>query len=981
MPPLNQETAAPTRPPIGDARPSGDEAETVFAFGEYRVFPRQRRFLGGRAAIELGSRAFDVLMALVEAEGRLVAKSELRKRVWPSTVVDDHNIEVQISALRKALGGDRDLIRTEAGRGYRLAATITLVTAGSASMPPGSTSLAARPPMTNLPTTISSLVGRGREVPELLELVETHRLVTLTGAGGIGKTQLGLEVARLALPGFADGARVAELGPLVDPELILDAIARALGIESGFNRRPADQLAAVLGRKRLLLMLDNCEHVVESAARIAETLLRGAPGLHILATSQEPLAAEGERVYRVTPLEVPVTDGASAALALEHSAVELFVERAQAVDPSFVLDDHTASHVSKICRQLDGIPLTIELAAARVATIGVEALAARLDDRFRLLTGGRRTALPRHHTLRATLDWSYGLLLEAERAVLRRIAIFSGSFTLDGAGAVAAGGPIDGAQAANHVTDLVSKSLVTFDVRGSLPRYRLLETTRAYALDKLAESGEFAAVVRRHARYYHELLEAAAMGWHTAPARELAAQYAPEIDNIRAALAWAFEPQGDAEIGIALAAASVPLWALLSMLGECRDLAGRALARLARGPGGQTRQEMVLQVALGKSSIWANGPAGTSRIALQRAIDLAEQVGDAECLLQALHVMWGYVLRLGEFGASLDVAERFCRVAEKTADRAAALIGTRLKGVSLYYFGEHAAARAAMERVLDASLAGLYGASMVRFGLDQRIAAFGNLARILWLQGFPEQAARAAASGVAEARALNHANSLCVALCDGACGLAALAGEVHMVEELATTLIDCAEKHGLEIWRSDGLAFKGWVAVRRGDNELGIHLLRRTFDSFRAKRVELRYTIFVEALVSALAASGRLAEGMAVIEQGLDGSSRHERRWCIPELLRIRGELALGDSRAAEAERDFVEAIDLARQQDLRSWQLRAATSLAGLQHRQGRAAEARDLLDPIYRSFSEGSCTRDLMAAKALLDAMSSRHSGAADR
>jgi predicted ATPase len=828
---------------------------------------------------------------------------------------------------------------------------------------------------TNLPTTISSLVGRAGEVAELLELVETHRLVTLTGAGGIGKTQLGLEVARLALPHFADAARVAELGPLVDPELIQDAIARALGIESGFNRRPADQLAAILGRKRLLLMLDNCEHVIESVARIAETLLRGAPGLHILATSQEPLAAEGERVYRVTPLEVPPTDGGGAAAALGHSAVELFVERAQAVDPSFTLDDYTAAHVSKICRHLDGIPLAIELAAARVATIGVEALATRLDDRFRLLTGGRRTALPRHHTLRATLDWSYGLLHEAERAVLRRIAIFAGSFTLEGASAVAAGGPIDAVQAANHVTDLVSKSLVTFDVRASVPRYRLLETTRAYALDKLAESGEFAAVVRRHARYYQELLASAESGWRTTPARELVARYAPEIDNIRAALAWAFEPHGDAQIGIALAAASVPLWKLLSMLGECRDLVGRALARLAKAPGGQTRHEMVLQAALVTSSMWANGPAGMSRVALERAVELAEQLGDAEYLLQTLYVTWGYRLRLGEFGASLTAAERFCEVAENAGDNAAALTGTRLKGISLYYFGEHAVARAEMERVLDEKLAHLHGASALRFGLDQRIAAFGNLARILWLQGFPEQATRAAAAAVKEARALNHANSLCMALCDGACGLAAMAGEVHMVDELATTLIDSADKHGLEIWRSDGVAFKGWVAVRRGDNDLGIHLLRRTFDSFRAKRVELRYTIFVEALVSALAASGRLAEGLAVIEQGLDGSARHERRWCIPELLRIRGELALGDGRASDAEGDFIEAIDLARRENLRPWQLRAATSLARLMHHRGRTTEARDLLDPIYRSFTEGFSTSDLMAAKALLDAASPRH------
>jgi predicted ATPase/DNA-binding winged helix-turn-helix (wHTH) protein len=963
---LNPEMSAPRRSPLGEPPPSG-ETEPVFAFGEYRVFPRRRLLFAGQELRDLGSRAFDVLLTLVEAEGRLVPKGELRKRVWPNTVVDDHNIEVQISAVRKALGGNRDLIRTEAGRGYRLAARVTLA-AQTASAPARALLPTDAVAMTHLPTTIASLVGRSREVPELLELVEMHRLVTLTGAGGIGKTQLGLEVARLAMPCFADGARVAALGPLIDPELILDAIARALGIESGFNRRPADQLAAIVGRKRLLLMLDNCEHVIESVAAIAETLLRGAPGLHILATSQEPLAAEGERIYRVTPLKVPLTDTGGAATALEHSAVELFVERAQAVDPSFSLDHYTAPHISKICRHLDGIPLVIELAAARVATMGVEALAARLGDRFRLLTGGRRTALPRHHTLRAMLDWSHGLLQDAERAVLRRIAIFAGSFTLEGAGAVAGDGVIDAAQAMSHVTDLVSKSLVTFDARGPAPRYRLLETTRAYALEKLAETGEFAAIARRHARYYLDLLEGAAISWQAAPARELAARYAPEIDNLRAALAWAFEPQGETEIGIALAAASVPFWTLLSMFGECRDLVARALARLARNSGAPTRHEMILQVAHGQSSIWANGPAGTSRAALERAIEFAQHVGDNERLLQALHVMWGYRLRLGEFGDSLAVARRFRRIAESAGDKAAELVGMRIEGVSLYYFGEHAAARAVMERVLDEDLAPLLGTSALRFGLDQRIAAFGNLARILWLQGFPEQATRTAAAAVKEARALNHANSICTALCDGACAIAAMAGEVQKVDELATMLIDSADKHGLEIWRSDGIAFKGWVAVRQGDNELGIRLLRRTFESFHAKRVELRYTIFVEALASALSASGRFEEALAVIEQGLEGSSRHERRWCIPELLRLRGELALAGGRESAAESDFVEAVELARQQDLRSWQLRAATSLARFLHRQGRIAEARDLLDPIYRSFTEGFGAPDLEAAQTLL-------------
>jgi predicted ATPase/DNA-binding winged helix-turn-helix (wHTH) protein len=950
------------------------DAEAGFVFGKYRLFPRRRRLFAGEEPVELGSRAFEILVTLVEADGRLVGKEELRKRVWPGAVVEDHNIDVQISALRKALGDDRNFIRTEAGRGYRFVAEIRRA-AGKPVEVTTSVAPAALPiiaPRTNLPTAISLLVGREHELSELLDLIAMHRLVTLTGAGGIGKTQLGLEAARRALPSFADGAWVVELGSLVEPELLPGAIARSVGIEPSANREAIDQLAAAFQRKHLLLVLDNCEHLIEAVAGIAEALLHGAPRLCILATSQEPLAAEGERIYRVAPLRVPQSDAVSAAQAIEHSAVQLFVERAQAADPLFALDDEKAAAIGKICRHLDGIPLAIELAAARVATIGVDALATRLDDRFRLLTGGRRTALRRHQTLRATLDWSYGLLEETERAVLRRIAIFAGSFTLDSAGVVAACDDIDPVQAAGHVADLVRKSLVTFDVRAAVPRYRLLDTTRAYALEKLAESTEFDTIARRHAQHYRSLLERADINSETIPASNIAARYAPEIDNIRAALTWAFEPQGDASIGVALTATSAPLWMLLSMLRECLDFVTRALSRLEGGSAVEARYEMLLQAALAKSSTWARGPVSATCAASERALELAERLGDTEYQLQALYILWVYRIRTGAYRSALAIAERFRRIAESKADMPVLLAGIRLEGTSLYYLGDNATARAAMERLLEDKLT-VHGSFIARFGMYQRVAAVAYLARILWLQGFPDQAMRVAQAGVEEARILNHANSLCMALCDGPCAVAALSGDQKLLEDSTALLLDCAEKHGLGMWHAYGVAFRGLLAVKRGDWVQGLRLLRQVLDDSRQMRVELRYTEFLDAWIEASIAAGGDGESLAMVGERLNEAIRNDGLWSIAELLRMKGELALrqGVSDAKAAEAGFLDALALAHRQGARSWALRAATSFARLRKGEGRLQEARDALVPIYQSFTEGFETADLKAAKALLDSL----------
>jgi non-specific serine/threonine protein kinase len=356
--------------------------------------------------------------------------------------------------------------------------------------------------VTNFPVAPPDLIGRETAAEHLRELLSAHRVVTLTGPGGIGKTVLALNVARSLFPTFDGDRVVVELVSLSDPKLVPSAIASVLGLKMGGGEISPDSVARAIGGRKLLLVLDNCEHVVEAAARLAETLVHLCPYASILATSREILRIECEQVYAVPPLEVPPQHQEEIGKVLGYSAVQLLVARTTALRSDFSPQEENLKAIVAICRSLDGIPLAIEFAAARAATLGLDQVASRLDDRFGLLTAGRRTALPRHQTLRATLDWSYELLTEVERCLLRRLAIFAAGFTLEAAIAVMSDDVTGASTVVEGIANLVAKSLLTLD--GSVPsgRWRLLETIRAYALEKLAESGEGEHVARQRVELF-----------------------------------------------------------------------------------------------------------------------------------------------------------------------------------------------------------------------------------------------------------------------------------------------------------------------------------------------------------------------------------------------------------------------------------------------------------------------------------------------
>ena len=489
---------------------SSGQADGVMArmisFGPFRLFPGERQLFDADKPLSVGSRALDILIALVERPGQLISKKELMAQVWPNVYVDPANLTVHVAALRRILGdgreGNRYLVNIP-GRGYRFVAPVSVAEKEAPWLSPQFVPKHAH----NLPNQITRLVGRAEAIRFLATHLTTDRLLTIVGPGGIGKTSVAIAVAEEVASNYAHGAWLIDLAPISNPSMVAGALGAVLGLEL-LSETPISSLVEQLRETQLLLVFDNCEHVAEAVASVAVDILRGASGVRILATSREPLRAEGERRFRLPPLEVPpISAPLTAADALRFSAVELFVERTAARLDDFELSDLDAPIVADLCRKLDGIALAIEFAAGRIDTFGVRGLSARLDGGLQLLIGGYRSALPRHQTMRAVLDWSFDWLPKAERVVLNRLSVFAGDFELDAACAVASGGDIAAFEVADHVTNLVAKSLVAADIGGKVPQYRLLATTRAYALEKLQQSGEFDLVARRHVEYFQNRIE------------------------------------------------------------------------------------------------------------------------------------------------------------------------------------------------------------------------------------------------------------------------------------------------------------------------------------------------------------------------------------------------------------------------------------------------------------------------------------------
>jgi predicted ATPase/DNA-binding winged helix-turn-helix (wHTH) protein len=926
--------------------------------------------LEGDKLVRLGGRAFDILTALVERAGEVVSKEELITRAWPKTFVEDTNLRMQVSALRRALGdgqGDNRYVATVVGRGYNFVAPIRTEEPPRDSPSPTIASAALH----NLPFATTRMIGREEIATTLVTQLLHQRLVTVVGPGGIGKTTVGLAIAERMIGAYEHGVWLVDLAPLGDPGLVLSALATVLGLEVGTeNSLPG--LVAALRDSRMLLLLDNCEHVVDAAAGLAAALISGAPGIDILATSREPLGVRGERVYRLGPLNSPEpSPELTAKEAAAFPAVQLFVERVTAIVEDFTLTDGNARLVVAICRRLDGLPLAIEFTAPRVEVLGIEGLAARLDDSLRLLGTRRRAAMPRHRTMQAVLDWSYGLLSRDEQRSFRALAIFMGGFTVEAATAIAMDAATTDADAIDRLADLVAKSLVVADVSGTRPRFRLLDTTRAYAIEKLDESSERERIARRHAEYYRDLFERAEREVPARPPGEWLADYTLEIDNLRAALNWAFSPDSDESIGVLLTAAAVSLWRRLSLLEECRSRAKQALDALAIERNQDPYAEMKLYAALGAftTEVTEMGAAFTNALAI------AESLGDLEYQLRALGGLYFFHAASSRYRAAQPFAQKLLDLAASRSDLSAQLFGEHIVGTAKHLIGDQISARRHLEQVLTHYAYTYHGRGgdprqdIIRFQISGHVSARVILARVLWMQGFPDQAVRTAEMSIEEAKATGHAVSLCYALASAACPIALWVGNLSTAAHYTGMLVDSSRKHDLPLWSAYGSWFQPAVVLMGGDIVAGVQLLDTSLDKVAEPNFGFRSINGLTLLAEALGRAGRIAEGLALVEAGIE---QFEANCHTPELLRLKGELSLLHGRpgaAGSAEIHFRQALDDAREHGALSWELRAATSLARLLLNQGRPADATACLQPIYDRFTEGFSTADLIAAKQLLD------------
>jgi predicted ATPase/class 3 adenylate cyclase len=525
--------------------------------------------------------------------------------------------------------------------------------------------LSPQAPRHNLPLALSSLIGREADQGEVLALLAEARLVTLTGTGGVGKTRLALAVAAELVDQYPDGVWLAELAALAESELATGAVAQALGVREEPGRPLTATLIAHLKAKRLLLVLDNCEHLVGACAALAGALLRACPGLRILATSREGLEIAGEHRYRVPSLSVPDPRHLPPPeLTGSYEAVRLFVARATERRPYFGLTPQNARMVAAVCARLDGIPLAIELAAARVGSLSVEGIAARLDDRFRLLTGGARDALPRQRTLRAALDWSYDLLSEAEQALLDRLSVFAGGWTLTAAEVVGAGEGVEDWGVLDLLGSLVHKSLVQAEERaGGELRYALLETVRQYGLERLAAAGGAPAVRDRHLAHFLALAAEAEPHLTGAGQMEWLARLEGEHDNLRAALSWA-RAQADGERGLRLAAALCWFWYMRGDLSEGRGWLAEALARASTAPAA------LRATALNGAGNLASdqGEYGQAEVLYEQALALRRELGDTRGIAGSLSNLAGVAERRGDYGRAVPLFEEALTLARVSGD-------------------------------------------------------------------------------------------------------------------------------------------------------------------------------------------------------------------------------------------------------------------------------------------------------------------------
>lgn len=896
------------------------------AFGEFELAPTARALWRAGAVVKLGSRALDILIALATRPGEVLSSDELTRIVWRGAAIDESALRVHMSAARKALGeGDR-YIATVPGRGYSF-----VVAVERRFISPKTPETPLKPE--RLPPELANIVGRREVIETLSDEVRRHRIVTLAGPGGIGKTTVALAAAR-RLVGEFDAVAFVDLAPIGDGRQLSAAVAAALGLNLRPGQDVVETIAAAAEGLGVLLLVDNCEHLIGSAALFVEALVGRAAGVTVLATTREVLRAAGEWVRHLPPLETPPDRSLlSAEEARRFGAIEMFEDRAAHALGGYQLTDADTPFVIDICRRLDGVALAIELAVGQLPSLGARGLDASLDGPFPVLAHGRRTAMPRHQTLRATFDWSYDLLSPQDQALLRNLSVCCGPFTLDDA-IVLSGSGASASATADRLASLLDKSLIAPMRDGAtVGRYRLLETTRAYAVEKLEDVGEATAQRRRHAHHVITLFAGAQTEWDQQPTIDWLGAYAGRLGNLRAALDWCFSPDGDGAAGAALTAAAAPLWLHLSLLDEGLTRVERAIAWLKAQGDPDHRLLMQLYAVAGWPRMRAIQGIPSGAEAWKQALELAVELGDVDYQSRALWALWVDSVNSGAATQSLVLADRFAAVAEKSDDPQDGLIALRLRGRSLHFLGRFGESRRETERMLERYEPPPSRSHLIRFQYDQRLTAKITLARDLWLEGHGETALTLIAEMIAEAEALDHTLTLAHVLSDGACFIALWSGDLALAARYTAMLRAQTTLHALDVWRTYAEAFDAEILIRRGAAREGIGPLRRAIGALETGGFVLYRAAFAGVLAEGLIACGRGEEAEEAAAAAIDRCAGSGEAWCLPELMRIRGLALSATGRLREAQSIRAEALGLARAQGAGFWERRLMA--------QGSAADA----------------------------------------
>jgi predicted ATPase/DNA-binding winged helix-turn-helix (wHTH) protein len=921
-------------------------------FGEFELAPVARTLWRRGEPLKLGSRALDILIALASRPGQIVSKDDLTQLVWRGAFVDETALRVGISAVRKALGngGDR-YITTVPGRGY----CFVLDVETTATKPTPERPHFKRLKPQRLPAQIARVVGRDEVIVALAAEATRRRLLSLVGPGGIGKTTVAVAVADRLRAAF-DAVGFVELAPTQNGTQMSTAAAAALGLDLRLQKSPVDEIAAAVADRRVLIVLDNCEHVVDLVAAFVEGLLSSARGVTILATSRERLRAEGEWVHQLSPLDAPPESSTlSAEEARGYPAAEMFEERAAFALGGYQISDADAPYVAEICRRLDGIALAIELAAGRLPGLGVHGLANSLEDCFSILTHGRRTALPRHQTLRATLDWSYRLLSPEDQAALRRLSVFNGSFTVEDAAFVMG---VRFGEANDRLTSLLDKSLVTTRPEDRTFRYRLLDTTRAYGQDKLEESGEANPLRRRHAQRFLQVCRA------SAPDEEGQSSLRQATADIRAALDWSLVRGGDLSLGVDLASAATPVFLRLSLLREHRKHLDLALAHISASADtalmteAALRSEMTLRTAVAQAEYYTEGREIAPEKQLLRAREIARNIGDKTHELKVLWMLYGQAGNVGSYRQALMYAQLFEATARGSTDSTTRFRCNRMLARALGDLGQHTLTQQHVEQALRSGPAAIPRVALHAYEIDDRIAARAILARTLWLRGYPDDAKTVAEQCIAEALHVGHEQSTCWAIAFNLCPVAIWRGDFGQAETLVSILLERSQQV-FQHYHEWGLLYRRFLV--QATSALG--------------QVDAVWHSDVKPEIPAQADLFATFDGGFAGPDPLARARADEDIWCAPELLRAWAyRLVLSGDKTAQgaAEAILLRSLGLAKRQDAKAWELRAATSLALLHLRSGRIPEARAVLEPALKQFKQGHDTRDVHAAINVRSALS---------